>query len=284
MGRKKQKHWSIKTLDGAYWTLHKVGLFFWLSAKYQYLGVKSIAESFKGIKSNIPDDSKESNPIKEKIQSIKRSRTPAQHVDFEEVSSVSGDFNTFYDRLSKDSSIVLIAGKRGSGKSALAFRLLENIHSKNKRPVSSLDVKASVMPSWIGNVDSLDEVKNNSIVLVDEGAIAFGARDSMSKKNKKLGELLAIARHKNLTLLLITQNTGMIDKNVLNLCDTVIVKQGSLLQQKMERKALKDLFVTANKALTSDKSQFYVFDNDFEGVLSASLPSFWSDDISKNKA
>jgi len=280
---KRKKHWSIRTLDGAYWTVHKIGLFFWLSAKYEYLGVKSIVGSFSSDK-KIASDQKTEIDAKEKVKSVFRSRTPAEYGALQELKVVNGDFSKFDSRMNKESSIVLIAGKRGSGKSALGFRFLENIHSKTNRPVSVLGVKASVLPSWIGIVEALDDVKNNSIVLVDEGAIAFGSRDSMSKKNKKLGELLAIARHKDLTLLLITQNTGMIDKNVLNLCDTIFIKQGSLLQQKMERRALRDMFATANEALGIDKSEFYVFDSDFEGILSATLPSFWSDKISKNQA
>ncbi len=111
----------------------------------------------------------------------------------------------------------------------------------------------------------------------------------MSKKNKQLGQLLAVARHKDLTLVLITQNTGMIDKNVLNLCDTILLKEGSLLQEKMERSVMKDIYQAANKALAQipseeRQSHVYVFDNDFEGVCKITLPSFWSSNVSKNQA
>ncbi|MBY9004064.1 MAG: DUF998 domain-containing protein, partial [Candidatus Lokiarchaeota archaeon] len=47
--------------------------------------------------------------------------------------------------------------------------------------------------------------------------------------------------HKNLTLVLITQNSAMIDLNVLRLSDTLLFKEPSLLQSKFERKALKDI-------------------------------------------
>ncbi|MBS3124944.1 hypothetical protein J4211_01670 [Candidatus Woesearchaeota archaeon] len=138
-------------------------------------------------------------------------------------------------------------------------------------------------------IEDINQVENQGIVLVDEGAISFGARNSMSKKNKGLAELLAVARHKDLTLIFITQNTGMIDKNVLNLCDTIMLKEGSLLQEKMERSVMKDLYTTANKAIAQTaledrKSFFYVFDAEFEGLAKASLPSFWSISVSKNQA
>ena len=73
----------------------------------------------------------------------------------------------------------------------------------------------------------MEDAKNGGVVLVDEGAVEFSSRKSMSKANKELGSLLAIARHKDLSLILVTQNTGMLDKNVMNLCDSIILKEGS---------------------------------------------------------
>lgn len=184
--------------------------------------------------------------------------------------------------------IVAIAGRRGSGKSALGFRILENLYSK-KRPAFVLGVDQKILPKWIKSVKDIHEVKNGGILLVDEGALTFGSRNSMSKANKELSELLAIARHKDMTLLLITQNTAMIDKNVLNLCDTIVLKQGSLLQEKMERNVMKDFYKTANEKIKElpreERIKYaYILDDDFEGLIKANLPSFWSDKISKNQA
>ena len=80
----------------------------------------------------------------------------------------------------------------------------------------------------------------------------------------------------------------MIDKNVLNLCDTLLLKEGSLLQEKMERSAVKSFYETANEVLSGiDKAErlghFYVFDDDFEGLCFAEQPSFWNEKVSKNK-
>jgi len=239
---------------------------------------------FKGAKATTKTAAKAHQAAKVRAQQPK---TPASYDAFDVSSTVKGSVESFEKRLLNDSLILAIAGKRGSGKSVLGFRMLENIHAKARRPCFALGVKQSVLPSWISSINEIQEVDNNGVVLVDEGAVSFSSRSSMSKKNKGLSELLAIARHKDLTLIFITQNTGMIDKNVLNLCDTIVLKEGSLLQEKMERSVMKDLYSTANSALSDlpDRKPYcYVFDSDFEGLVAASLPSFWSSGVSKNQA
>ena len=76
----------------------------------------------------------------------------------------------------------------------------------------------------------------------------------------------------------------MIDLNVLRLADTLLLKEPSLLQSKFERKALRDIYEIVHPQfakLEQKKSHFYVWDDDFQGLLQYDLPEFWSDKISK---
>jgi hypothetical protein len=203
--------------------------------------------------------------------------------------TTAGTFDHFTESYLNKSQIMLIFGKRGSGKSTLGFRMMENMHVQTGRNGYVLGVKQDVLPSWIRSVESIEDAKNGGVVLVDEGAIAFSARQSMKKSNVGLGKLLAIARHKDLSLLFITQNTGMIDKNVLNLTDVIIAKEGSLLQKKMERPVVRDFVTKADASIKSvgreDRIKHcYIFSDEFEGLVEISLPSFWSTKISKNQA
>ena len=255
--------WSVKSL-----------------AKLIYLPIKG---SYKLIKGSVKESSKQRKLEKSPAYSV-----PASLDNFSIMEVIEGDYDIAEKRIFDDSLIFLIFGKRGSGKSSLGFRLLENIHSQTKRRCYALGIEQKLMPKWISPTENIESVPNGSVILIDEGAVSFGARDSMSAKNKELSKLLAIARHKNLSLIFVTQNTGLIDKNILALADTLFVKEGSLLQMEMERPEIKKFYEKANESLKKikgdRKSYVYLIDSDFEGSLSYSLPSFWSNNLSKNKA
>ena len=207
--------------------------------------------------------------------------------DFDVENEVLGKYSNFKKRLYEDSKIVLIFGKRGSGKSALGLRIIENIKATTKRNCYVLGINAEVLPLWIKSITNIDQVESEGVVLVDEGALSFSARESMKQSNRELSKLMAIARHKNLTLIFITQNTGMLDKNILKLADSLMIKEGSLLQLEMERPEIKKFYTKTKEFLDNinkDKIKyFYLIDSDFEGLLKHSLPSFWTEKISRNK-
>lgn len=217
---------------------------------------------------------------------FKRKTAPkAPYAPFEVIKTEKGDYQDFYRRLLRGSNILLIAGKRGSGKTALGMKFLELFRKTTKRKLFAMGFESEDLPSGIRKAGTIESIANDSIVLIDEGAVTFGSRDSMKTSNKQLGKIMAIARHKNLSLILIAQNSAMIDLNVLRLADTILLKEPSLLQAQFERKAIKDMYVKVSayfKALEDKKSHFYIMDDEFEGVLKFSLPEFWSQEISNS--
>jgi len=262
----------------------------WRATKASAIGVgKGVRGVYRFARKKSAESAEKKKIIKaqKKLEENPIYQMPPSYEKFELENKISGDYDFLEKRLNKDSIIALIFGKRGSGKSALGFKLLENIHDKSNRKCFVLGVGQEVMPKWISPIENIEEVPDNSVVLVDEGAISFNSRESMNLNNKGIGKLMAIARHKDLTILFITQNTGMIDKNVLKLVDTLLIKQGSLLQQEMERGEVKKFYEKADKALKKldgDKRKYvYMLDSDFEGVVSVPLPNFWSEGLSKNK-
>ena len=149
---------------------------------------------------------------------------------FEVKDSINGDFNYFLENFRDKSLVMLIIGRRGGGKTALGMKFVEVGKILNKRSYV-IGFENSKVPKWVKKANDLEEVPNNSLVLVDEAGISFSARDSMKKGNKEMANLLAIARHKNLSLIFITQNSAMLDLNVLRLADVLLFKEPSLLVQ-----------------------------------------------------
>jgi Cdc6-like AAA superfamily ATPase len=166
---------------------------------------------------------------------FKREKEKKRFESFKLIQTISGDYNSFYNKIISTSTIILITGKRGSGKTALGMKLLE-IYSHYGKKCYALGFKNSKLPTWIKKVDNLEKVKNNSVLLVDEGGILFSSRESMKSSNKWLSNIMAIARHKNLNLILITQNSGMIDLNVLRLTDTILMKEPSFFNPLLREK------------------------------------------------
>ncbi len=215
----------------------------------------------------------------------KKSRPDEPYIPFTVVKTEKGNYDDFYDRLLKGSNIILITGKRGSGKTALGMKFLEIFWLTSKRKIFVIGFDSAKLPFGIKKATDIEDISNNSVVLIDEGAVTFGSRNAMKSSNKQLSMLMAIARHKNLSLILIAQNSAMIDLNVLRLADTVVLKEPSLLQAQFERKAIKNMYEKVDqhfKRLKDKKSHFYVLDDEFEGLLKYSLPEFWNESISKS--
>lgn len=215
----------------------------------------------------------------------KKEESKEPYVPFEKYKEEKGDYEEFYHKIKRDSVIILITGKRGSGKTSLGMKLLEFFKHETNKKCYVLGYEKSRLPFWIKKAENIEKIPNNSVTLFDEGAVMFSARESMKNINKELGKIMAIARHKNLTLILITQSSAMIDLNVLRLADVLLLKEPSLLQSKFERKAIKDIYEQVApkfKGLDVKKAYFYVWDDDFQGLLKYGLPEFWNEKISKS--
>jgi ABC-type oligopeptide transport system ATPase subunit len=207
------------------------------------------------------------------------------YIAFTLVETKKGSYDEFYKKFLNTSLIMLVVGKRGSGKTSLGMKLIELFRKKTKHKCYVLGYEKIRLPWWLKKAAKLENIPNNSVALLDEGAITFSAREPMKEINKMLSKFIAVARHKNLSLILITQNSAMIDLNVLRLSDTLFLKEPSLLQSKFERKALRDIYEKITpcfRKVENKKAYFYVWDDDFEGVLKYSLPEFWNEKISKS--
>ncbi|MCX6774134.1 MAG: hypothetical protein NTY68_04025 [Candidatus Micrarchaeota archaeon] len=198
---------------------------------------------------------------------------------------LAGDINEFERKISSGSTVGLILGARGSGKSALGMRILENI-AAGKRRVCAMGFDESSLPNWISSVGTVDEVPNGSFVLVDEGGILFSSRESQSAGNKLLSSLLLVARHKDLSVLFISQNSANLEVNSIRQADYLLMRKPSLLQKEFERKKIGKIYDGIDFSGLPDGGRYstYIYSDEFRGFVANELPSFWSSRASKSFA
>ena len=184
-------------------------------------------------------------------------------------------------------SVILILGKRGSGKSALAYYLLE-LFRYGPKPyvVGVLESKRHLLPEWVGIAPTLEEVPSGAIVIVDEAYLLYHARNSTTQESKEMSKLINLSRQKEQTAIFVSQQSNSIDKNIASSPDVIIFKEPGILQSEFERRELNHLAKKAYEAfasINSNKHQWnYVHapDADFSGLMKNELPSFWKPELS----
>ncbi len=225
--------------------------------------------------------------IKKQALAAKQPKAKASYSEFQIMKTLSGSFDSFENHLIESkSSIGIILGSRGSGKSALGMRLLENIHSKSDKTLCAMGFLEDSLPSWIKSVNSIEEIPNGSFVLIDEGGILFSSRGSMTSANKLLSDILLVARHKDLSVLFISQNSANLEINAIRQTDYLLLRKSSLLQKDFERKKIKEVYTEAESSFDQfalpDSRLTYIYSDQFRGYVLNELPSFWSEKTSKS--
>jgi hypothetical protein len=185
-------------------------------------------------------------------------------------------------------SVVLIIGKRGSGKSALGYRILELFRYRATPYVLGLPSKAQkLLPDWIGVVQNLDDAPPDSIVLIDEAYLPYHSRESLKVGSRDMSRIVNLSRQRNQTLIFVTQEARQIDKNIASQANVIVFKEPGILQLKFDRCEFNDIAADAKRAINNingDKRQWsYVYspDADFAGLLENSLATFWRPELSR---
>jgi len=224
----------------------------------------------------------------QKVIKIDRPQIEPLHDPLTELKNKKGELSAFEKKIFTNNSMIgLILGARGTGKSAIGMRLLENFKVQTTKKIYALGFKEETLPDWIQVIQDINELQNDSVLLIDEGGIEFSSRKSMSDGNKLLSELLLISRHKNLSVLMITQSSSNLEINAIRQADYLIMKPSSLLQKDFERKKIKDIYESVNQdfeELKDDLGLTYIYGSNYAGFVSNSLPSFWDEKVSKGYA
>ena len=178
-----------------------------------------------------------------------------------------------------------------SGKSNTIFSLGELVAKKNKTRIQTIGMDEVKLPTFIENIKEIEDVENNVVLTVGEGALTANARDSMSNTSKNIAKLLPIISHREVYILWASQMSYKTDKNLLYESDTIILLSPSLMQLEKggERPTIKNIYdkylPNLNKwinKLGTEKGVSIIYSKDFKGIVRWNLSSFFNDDMSKS--
>ena len=217
-------------------------------------------------------------------------KTPETSIEYFQdfVAPSAINITTNYIQINNSGTInpnINLTGQLGNGSSMWKLAYIENIYAKTKEKCFAMGFKAEELPSWIKGVSDVSEIENNSWVVIDEGGILFGSRNSMSSANKLLSQLILISRHKNINILFISQNSSNLEVNILRQADFLALRKSSLLQKDFERKIIQRLYSETQEKFEKhklEKGLTYIYSEQFKGFVSNPLPSFWKEEISKS--
>ena len=229
--------------------------------------------------------------LREKIEKLKKEKHKVtryipidkfiekiEKADIKDLAGSEPALKDFYDTLSIFPRVIIIAGKKGEGKTALAVKFLEKI----TRPKYSIGITIPIAK----RVEEPEEIPNGSVVFINEAGINFSYFTTWSEKTQYLIDMLEILRHKDIIVITDIKNMAILNINIIRNCDTLILKRPSLMQSLFDRPQLRIYISTAReifKKLKDTKPYALVMDDytDFVGLIKEGLPSCWSEAISK---
>jgi len=141
----------------------------------------------------------------------------------------------------KDGAVVVILGARGTGKSELAYRLVEFLD----KPAFAVSPEQKPHPTFIQriNLDEIDErVPPGSTLLMDDLPVYASNRDYSDALVKNLERIIPMVRHeRKLHLIFNSQSSAQADKYILD-CDMAFFKPLGLLYNDFERPNIRRIY------------------------------------------
>ena len=168
----------------------------------------------------------------------------------------------------KEGAVVLILGKRESGKTVLAYRLAEFLErptyviSPNQKPLS-----------WMTEIklEDIDAIPPNSTLILDDIPLYLSSRDYNEATARNVERLIPVTRHRKIMLIFISQTSGFADRWTMD-ADAIFLKNSSILYQDIERPAVKKLIDKAKPYFEGQpdiwqKKHAYFLTDSFEGII-----------------
>lgn len=186
-------------------------------------------------------------------------------------------------------SVAVITGKRGAGKSSLAYHLAEEMADRDGTIPVTVGLpkeKEEALPDRWMNVESLEAAPHQAVIVVDEAYAKFHAREAM--QNIGMAEVVNQSRHCDRSILFVTQNSSHLDKTGVSEADAIFMKEPGPFHMRFERRGVRDMTEQAKSSFDQlpsnmDSRQYtYVFTDETEGLVETDEADWYGDALAKS--
>lgn len=199
-----------------------------------------------------------------------------------------------WHQIIQPTTVNIVLGKKGTGKSALAYWLTEELSKEHRLTPIVINLpseRRSLLPDHY-RVHELDDMPglSDAIILIDEGTTMLPA--GRAKIEEMVKGYVALSRQRNQTILFVFHSSADVGSRILRGVDAILLKEPSWRQIRYgaKDKHLQELLTEAKgefKKLADNcrNTKAFTFveceEPEFQGMLENPLPSFWSDELSK---
>jgi len=190
-----------------------------------------------------------------------------------------------------ETGVILIMGRRGSGKSGLAHEIMAQVHARRKMGGALLLPsigKKPRLPAWIKVVSSTKQLPVKSVCVIDEAAQVAHARRSQSAQAIEIDNLVSISRQRQQLIVLVSHHARKLDLNLIHDADKILWKEPTEAHALFERDELQVFtrkaleFFGAIKGTKARQRATYVMDLHHLQFcwFNNGLASWWTEDVS----
>ncbi len=187
-------------------------------------------------------------------------------------------------------SVSVIVGRRGGGKSATLYRLLQDRSKDEGIPAFVVGLpreKWHLAPPGVTPIafEQLQQ-REHAVVGIDEAGMAFYYRAWGDDAHAVMDRLVSISRQKDLIILFVVHTLRKLDVALVLDADAVVYKEPSFMHARLERREVRNMTREALEKFQAlpvedRKRHAYVFSHDAQGeMLTIELPEGWTEDLS----
>jgi len=222
-------------------------------------------------------------------EAIDRERVSKEHeIKLPQPTNVEQSLDDLWAKTLDGARVIGLFGPMGGGKTATGHFLFELLRDKGTSYlVLYPGMPRPPVPPWIRFKDSLEEVPPGSIIILDEAALTYHARESATQVSKLMTKWVGLVRQRHQVLIIISRLSSEIDKILIAHCDIVALKRPLDGQGAFERPTLRGEVQQAEAEFKKVKGDArgwtWVWNrkNGVKKMLQNPLPSYWTEDLSE---